>query len=237
MCGIIAYAGSEPVTPILVSGLRTLEYRGYDSAGISVQYGNGKSAVTRALGVDDLAKAVSGQDWNGQADPTVGIGHTRWATHGGVTITNAHPHTSAEGLVAVVHNGIVENFMALRTELSDAGYLFSSETDTEVIAHLIARCIESGESLVAAVGCAAELIQGASSFVATSAAEPGVIVGVRLGNAGGIVVGIGDGFNLLASDVLAILPHTDLVVYLRSGEVASITASGAEFSDLDGMVI
>ena len=237
MCGIIAYAGSEPVTPILVSGLRTLEYRGYDSAGISVQDGNGKSAVTRALGVDDLAKAVSGQDWNGRADPTVGIGHTRWATHGGVTIPNAHPHTSAEGRVAVVHNGIVENYMALRTELSGAGYLFSSETDTEVIAHLIARCIESGEPLVAAVGCAAGLIQGASSFVVTSAAEPGVIVGVRLGNAGGIVVGIGDGFNLLASDVLAILPHTDLVVYLRSGEVASITASGAEFSDLAGMVI
>ena len=237
MCGIIAYAGSEPVTPILVSGLRTLEYRGYDSAGIGVQNGEGKSAVTRALGVDDLAEAVSGQDWNGGAEPTVGIAHTRWATHGGVTIPNAHPHTIAEGRVAVVHNGIVENYVELRTELSDAGYLFSSETDTEVIAHLIARCIESGESLAAAARCAARRIQGASSFVATSAAEPGVIVGVRLGNAGGIVVGIGDSFNLLASDVLAILPHTDLVVYLRSGEMASITASSAEFSDLSGMVL
>jgi len=236
MCGIIAYAGSEPVTPILVSGLRTLEYRGYDSAGIGVQKDNGKSVVTRALGVNDLAEAVSGQDWNCGVEPTVGIAHTRWATHGGVTISNAHPHTSAEGGVAVVHNGIVENYMELRAELSGAGYLFSSETDTEAIAHLIARCIESGESLAGAVRCAAGRIQGASSFVATSAAEPGVIVGVRLGNAGGIVVGIGEGFNLLASDVLAILPHTDSVVYLRSGEVASITASGAEYSDLSGMV-
>lgn len=237
MCGIIAYAGSEPVTPILVSGLRTLEYRGYDSAGIGVQNGSGKSTVTRAVGVDELAEAVAGQDWNGGAEPTVGIAHTRWATHGGVTIPNAHPHTSAEGRVAVVHNGIVENYMALRAELSDAGYLFTSETDTEVIAHLIAGCIESGESLAQAVRCAAERMQGASSFVATSAAEPGLIVGVRLGNAGGIVVGIGDGFNLLASDVLAILPHTDLVVYLRSGEMASITASGAEFSDLSGAAL
>ena len=237
MCGIIAYAGSEPVTPILVSGLRTLEYRGYDSAGIGVQNGSGKSTVTRALGVDELAEAVAGQDWNGGTEPTVGIAHTRWATHGGVTIPNAHPHTSAEGRVAVVHNGIVENYMELRAELSDSGYLFTSETDTEVIAHLIARCIESGESLAQAVRCAAGRMQGASSFVATSADEPGVIVGVRLGNAGGIVVGIGDGFNLLASDVLAILPHTDLVVYLRSGEVASITASGAEFSDLFGKAL
>ncbi len=237
MCGIIAYAGNQPVTPILVSGLRTLEYRGYDSAGIGVQNGSGKSTVTRALGVDELAEAVAGQDWNGGVEPTVGIAHTRWATHGGVTIANAHPHTSAEGRVAVVHNGIVENYMALRAELSDSGYLFVSETDTEVIAHLIARCIESGESLAQAVRCAAGRMQGASSFVATSAYEPGVIVGVRLGNAGGIVVGIGDGFNLLASDVLAILPHTDLVVYLRSGEVASITSSGAEFSDLSGTAL
>jgi len=237
MCGIIAYAGTEPVTPILLSGLRTLEYRGYDSAGIGIQNGSGKSTVTRALGVDELAEAVAGQDWNGGAEPTVGIAHTRWATHGGVTIPNAHPHTSAEGRVAVVHNGIVENYMALRAELSDAGYLFKSETDTEVIAHLIAGFIESGETLAEAVRCAAGRMQGASSFVATSAEEPGVIVGVRLGNAGGIVVGIGDGFNLLASDVLAILPHTDLVVYLHSGEVASITASGAEFSDLSGTVL
>lgn len=237
MCGIIAYAGTEPVTPILVSGLRTLEYRGYDSAGIGVQNGSGKSTVTRALGVDELAEAVAGRDWNGGTEPTVGIAHTRWATHGGVTILNAHPHTSAEGRVAVVHNGIVENYVELRAELSDAGYLFNSETDTEVIAHLIARCIESGESLAAAVRCAAGRMQGASSFVATSADEPGVIVGVRLGNAGGIVVGIGDGFTLLASDVLAILPHTDLVVYLRSGEVASITVSGAEFSDLTGTAL
>jgi glucosamine--fructose-6-phosphate aminotransferase (isomerizing) len=237
MCGIIAYAGTEPVTPILVSGLRTLEYRGYDSAGIGVQNGSGMSTVTRALGVDELAESVAEQDWNGGAEPTVGIAHTRWATHGGVTITNAHPHTSAEGRVAVVHNGIVENYMELRAELSDAGYRFISETDTEVIAHLIARSIESGETLAAAVRCAAGRMKGASSFVVTSADEPGVIVGVRLGNAGGIVVGIGDGFNLLASDVLAILPHTDLVVYLRNGEVVSITASGAEFSDLSGTAL
>ncbi len=240
MCGIIAYAGGQPVAPILVSGLRALEYRGYDSAGIGVQSGNGAITVTRALGVDQLEEAVEGRASNGDAgtpESTVGVAHTRWATHGGVTIPNAHPHTSADGRVAVVHNGIVENYMALKAGLSDTRYPFTSETDSEVIAHLIARYIASGDSLAAGVRCTASRLQGASSFVATSADEPGVIVGVRLGNAGGIVVGIGDGFHLLASDVLAILPHTDRVVYLHSGEVVSINASGAKFTDLNGMSI
>ncbi len=234
MCGIIAYAGPKPVAPILVSGLRTLEYRGYDSAGIGVQNGSGVITVTRALGVDQLADAVAAQDINGESAPNVGIAHTRWATHGGVTIPNAHPHTSADGRVAVVHNGIVENYVELRTELVDSGVEFTSETDSEVIAHLVARCVEAGDTLATAVRCAARRLHGASSFVATFADQPGVIVGVRLGNAGGIVVGIGDGFHLLASDVLAILPHTDRVVYLRSGEVVSIEPSCVEFTDLLG---
>ncbi|MBT4072543.1 MAG: glutamine--fructose-6-phosphate transaminase (isomerizing) [Chloroflexi bacterium] len=234
MCGIIAYAGPESAVPILVSGLRTLEYRGYDSAGIGVQNGSSKISVTRALGVDQLAEAVSQNGSGCVSVPNVGIAHTRWATHGGVTVPNAHPHTSADGRVAIVHNGIVENYMELRAELSDAGIEFTSETDSEVIAHLVARCIDSGDSLAAAVRCTAQRIRGASSFVATSADEPGVIVGVRLGNAGGIVVGVGDGFNLLASDVLAILPHTDGIIYLQSGEVATIQPSGAEISDLSG---
>lgn len=240
MCGIIAYAGTEPVTPILMSGLRTLEYRGYDSAGIGVQNGSGVISVTRALGVDQLADAIANHDSIDEATATpgtVGIAHTRWATHGGVTIPNAHPHTSAEGRIAVVHNGIVENYVELRSELSDVGYQFDSETDSEVLAHMIARCIHGGDSLATAVRWASGHIKGASSFVATSADEPGVIVGVRMGNAGGIVVGIGDGFNLLASDVLAILPHTDSVVYLRSGEVTSISPSGVEFTDLTGAVL
>ena len=235
MCGIIAYTGSKPVTPILVSGLRTLEYRGYDSAGIGVQNGSDRITVTRALGVDQLAEAVAGRVSNGDAEPTVGIAHTRWATHGGVTIANAHPHTSADGRVAVVHNGIVENYLELRDELSEAGYRFDSETDSEVIAHLIARCLGGEESLASAARCAAGRIQGASSFVATCAGEPGVIVGVRLGNAGGIVVGIGDGFHLLASDVLAILPHTDRVIYLRAGEVVTISPAATGFTDLNGV--
>ncbi|MDA1281305.1 MAG: glutamine--fructose-6-phosphate transaminase (isomerizing) [Chloroflexi bacterium] len=237
MCGIIAYAGTEPATPILVAGLRTLEYRGYDSAGIGVQNGSSRITITRALGVDQLSEAVAGMASNGETAPTVGIAHTRWATHGGVTIANAHPHTSADGRVAVVHNGIVENYLELRDELSDAGYLFDSETDSEVIAHLIARCLESGESLADAARCAGRHIKGASSFVVTCADLTGVIVGVRLGNAGGIVVGVGDGFNLLASDVLAILPHTDRVVYLRSGEVVTITPAEAAFTDLDGAAL
>ncbi|MCH8235625.1 MAG: glutamine--fructose-6-phosphate transaminase (isomerizing), partial [Chloroflexi bacterium] len=237
MCGIIAYTGAEPATPILVSGLRTLEYRGYDSAGIGVQNGSCRITVTRALGVDQLAEAVAGGTSNDGVEPTVGIAHTRWATHGGVTISNAHPHTSADGRVAVVHNGIVENYLDLRVELTDAGYRFGSETDSEVIAHLIARCLKSGESLASAVRGAAGRIRGASSFVATSADEPGVIVGVRLGNAGGIVVGIGDGFHLLASDVLAILPHTDRVIYLRSGEVVTISSAAVGFTDLSGAAL
>jgi glucosamine--fructose-6-phosphate aminotransferase (isomerizing) len=131
----------------------------------------------------------------------------------------------------------VENYVELRSELSDVGYQFDSETDSEILAHMIARCIHGGDSLATAVRWVSGHIKGASSFVATSADEPGVIVGVRMGNAGGIVVGIGDGFNLLASDVLAILPHTDSVVYLRSGEVTSISPSGVEFTDLTGAVL
>lgn len=234
MCGIIAYAGPESVIPILISGLRTLEYRGYDSAGIGVQNDSGKITVTRALGVDQLAEATVNESSEDSSGPNVGIAHTRWATHGGVTVQNAHPHTSSDGRVAVVHNGIVENYMELRAELSDIGIEFTSETDSEVIAHLVAGGMSAGDSLSAAVRHAAQRLQGASSFVATSADEPGVIVGVRLGNAGGIVVGVGDGFNLLASDVLAILPHTDNVIYLRSGEVVTIEPSGIGISDLSG---
>lgn len=237
MCGIIAYAGPESVVPILVSGLRTLEYRGYDSAGIGIQNDSGTISVTRALGVDQLAEAVATESHADGTGTNVGIAHTRWATHGGVTIPNAHPHTSADGRVAIVHNGIVENYATLRTELSDSGVEFSSETDSEVIAHLIARCMNAGDSLTTAVSCAAQRLRGASSFVATSSDEPGVIVGVRLGNAGGIVVGVGDGFNLLASDVLALLPHTDSVIYLRSGELATIDSSGVDISDLSGATL
>ena len=237
MCGIIAYAGPESVIPILISGLRTLEYRGYDSAGIGVQNGSGRIDVQRALGVDQLASLVQNVPLTATGTSHVGIAHTRWATHGGVNVENAHPHTSTDGRVAVVHNGIIENYIEIRAELSDMGVEFSSETDSEVIAHLVERCLTCGDSLPVAVRKAAQRLQGASSFVVTSADEPRKIVGVRLGNAGGIVVGVGEDFNLLASDVLAILPHTDNVSYLRNSEVVIIEPSKVEVSDLSGRVL
>ncbi|MEE8363442.1 MAG: glutamine--fructose-6-phosphate transaminase (isomerizing) [Dehalococcoidia bacterium] len=239
MCGIIAYAGGQEAGPILLDGLKALEYRGYDSAGVGVRDGTGCMAVTRVAGrVEQLAAALRAKAKSGAASQgTVGIAHTRWATHGGVTEANAHPHVSRDGRVAIVHNGIVENYLALRAELADAGYEFTSETDSEVIAHLIHRGLAAGHSFAAAVREAAALVQGASAVVAACADEPETLIGLRLGNAGGIVVGLGDGFNLLASDTLALLPHTSRVVYLDSGEMVSITPSSVTFSDLQGAPI
>ncbi len=234
MCGIIAYTGDRPAAPILLSGLKSLEYRGYDSAGVAVVDGTARIAIAKMPGrVEQLAAALDASPLEGHA----GIGHTRWATHGAVNEANCHPHTSADGKVAIVHNGIVENYVELRGELIDAGFEFSSETDSEVIAHLVGRAVESGDSLEEAVRKMALRIQGAAAVVATSLDEPGKMVGLRLGNAGGIVVGYGDGGNLIASDLLALLPYTSRVAYVDSGEIAVVTSEGASYRDLDGRTV
>ncbi|MFW6174427.1 MAG: glutamine--fructose-6-phosphate transaminase (isomerizing) [Chloroflexota bacterium] len=251
MCGIVAYAGNKDVAPILVGGLKTLEYRGYDSAGVGIQNGDGTITITKVPGrVEELADVLShehsssnarsngdGPAINGGQEPalkTVGIAHSRWATHGGVTQANAHPHASSDGRVAIVHNGIVENYQELRAELIQQGFAFRSQTDSEVIAHLLSGYLADGADLMEAMCRAAERICGASAIVATSADEPGRIVGVRLGNAGGLVVGFAEQANLLASDVLAVLPYTSKVAFLEHGEAVSVTAESVEFCSLDG---
>lgn len=234
MCGIIAYTGRSEAVPILLGGLKSLEYRGYDSAGLAVVNGDARVAIARTPGrVEILADLLASRSMTGAA----GIAHTRWATHGAVNEANCHPHSSADGSLAIVHNGIVENYVGLRNELTRHGYAFRSETDSEVIAHLVDHGMKAGDCLEDALRKAARKIRGAAAVVATSALEPEKIVGLRLGNAGGIVVGLGEEGSLLASDLLAILPHTNRVVYLDSGEMAVVTPKGASFLNLEGMTI
>jgi len=230
MCGIVGYIGPRDAASVVIGGLRRLEYRGYDSAGIAVLYQNGDISVERAVGKLRNLEEKLGPTCLGCE---VGMGHTRWATHGGVTEANAHPHVSREGRVAVVHNGIIENYAALRAELSTEGIPFTSETDTEVIAHLVERELTGGVDLLTAVQRALPLIKGASAFVFISKDDPECLVTARLGNAGGIVIGQGDGETFIASDIPAILEHTRDVLFLEHRQVARITREGAEVLSLD----
>ncbi len=234
MCGILGYTGHKPAAPILLEGLSKLEYRGYDSAGIAVIGTNGEPAVRKSSGKLSVLMEALGDHL---PEGTSGIGHTRWATHGGPTDCNAHPHTDCRNEVAVVHNGIVENFLELRQELREQGHVFSSQTDSECIPHLIESYLQQEYSLEEAVSKAAGRIRGAQAVVAVSHREPHKLVAFRLGNAGGIVVGYGENEMLLASDLPALLPHTRRVVYLAGGEAVSVTPTGAEYSLLDGTPI
>ena len=231
MCGIIGYTGARPAAPILLEGLSRLEYRGYDSAGIAVMGANGNPAVHKSQGKLSALLATLGDDL---PEGTSGIGHTRWATHGRPTDFNAHPHTDCLNEVAVVHNGIVENFLELRQTLQADGHEFSSQTDSECIAHLVESYLQQGFPLKEAVTAAAGQLRGAHAVVVASSREPGRLVAFRLGNAGGIVVGYGDDEVLLASDIPALLPYTRTVAYLAGGESASVTRAGAEYSRLAG---
>ena len=231
MCGIIGYTGRKPAAPILLEALSRLEYRGYDSAGIAVLGPNGDPAVRKSQGkLSALMEALG----DGLPEGTTGIGHTRWATHGGPTDFNAHPHTDCGNQVAVVHNGIVENFVELKRELTDGGHEFSSQTDSECIAHLIESFLAQGSSLEESVLATAKRLRGAHAVVAASKREPGRLVAFQLGNAGGIVVGYGKGEFYLASDIPAILPHTRQVAYLAGEEAVSVTESEARYTRLDG---
>jgi len=233
MCGIVGYVGPREATPIVVEGLRRLEYRGYDSAGIAAIH-NGQIQVRRAVGkLANLEKLL-------QADPiagSAGMGHTRWATHGKPSPTNTHPHVDCTGQVVVIQNGIVENYRPLRQELIAEGHQFASETDTEVIVHLVERYLKQGVDLETATRYMLQQIQGAHAVVVMSSLEPDKLVAARLGNAGGVTVGVGRGEMFVASDVPAILEHTQKVIHLESREMAVITAGGARFTGLDGRPI
>lgn len=230
MCGIVGYIGPRQATPIILNGLKRLEYRGYDSAGIAVLQ-DGKIEVRRDAGkLSRLNELVT--QW--PLEGNVGIGHTRWATHGAPSARNAHPHLGSTGEVVVVHNGIVENFLELRDELSAEGVTFNSETDTEVIVHLVEHYLATGLDLTEAARRAFQHMRGANVVVLMSVREPDKIVAARLGNAGGVVIGFGEDEMFAASDIPAILEHTRKVVFLESRQVAILTREGMRLEGLDG---
>jgi glucosamine--fructose-6-phosphate aminotransferase (isomerizing) len=233
MCGIVGYIGPQDGTPIVMEGLRRLEYRGYDSAGLAVLDESGELLVRREEGkLVNLEKLLLEEPAQGH----VTIGHTRWATHGPPCRRNAHPHSSPDGELVVVHNGIVENFIELRQQLAADGYACVSDTDTEVIAHLVHRYYHNGYSgdLIGAVRRALREVKGPSAIVVLCKDEPDRLIAARLGNAGGVAVGHGEGEMYIASDIPAILRHTRRLTFLEDGQVAVITARGVEVTDLDG---
>jgi glucosamine--fructose-6-phosphate aminotransferase (isomerizing) len=232
MCGIVGYAGERPAIPVLLRALKDLEYRGYDSAGIAVldPTSAGLRITKRQGKISNLESALNGSI--GQA--TTGIGHTRWATHGKPSDQNAHPHLSCNGEVVVIHNGIVENYAELRADLIAAGHRFASETDTETIAHLMEDRLKAGDSLLEALRQTALRLVGSQAIVAMAEREPGAMVAARVGNAGGVVIGYGDGEMMLASDLAAVLPLTQDVAFLADQQLARVDRSGAVFIDAVG---
>lgn len=234
MCGIMGYVGQQEATPILLDGLQRLEYRGYDSAGIAVLDRNGTLTVRRAVG--KLSALVSQVN---QAPPSgiVGIGHTRWATHGKPSEENAHPHSDCTGQLVVIHNGIIENYTELKGQLLQKGHSFTSQTDTETLAHLIEDSLQEGVELEDAFRSAVSKVRGASAIMALWRGSPDKLVAARLGNAGGIVVGYGKGEMYLASDLPALLPYTREIAFLANGEMAVLGSRGVSYSDLEGRTL
>ena len=229
MCGIVGYVGPKKCARLLLDGLKRLEYRGYDSAGLAVEDGD-RINVLRVEGkLIGLERALEENPLPG----TTGIGHTRWATHGRPSETNAHPHV-VDG-IAVVHNGIIENHLELRSRLEGEGSEFSSETDTEIIAHLVARAVREGRTLLEAVRETLGQIRGSYAIAVVSSDEPGTIVIAK--NASPLVVGLGDGENFAASDIPAILPYTKQMVFLDEGDVGVLTAEGVVIQRIDGTVV
>jgi glucosamine--fructose-6-phosphate aminotransferase (isomerizing) len=227
MCGIVGYVGKHKAVPILLDGLKRLEYRGYDSAGLAVVDGYGRLVIRRAEGkLHNLEQSLR----DNPAEGLFGIGHTRWATHGRPTEENAHPHRGARGDVVVVHNGIIENYLALRAELEAQGHRFLSETDTEVVAHLIEKHYNG--NLEEAVRKTVRQLKGVFALGVISRHEPQKIVAVRSGPPA--VVGLGDGEYFLASDVPAILAHTRDMIFLADGDIAVLTPEGVTLTDFDG---
>ena len=226
MCGIVGYVGPRAAQDVLMEGLRRLEYRGYDSSGVAIVH-DGSVQISKAQGKLDRLASILESD---RIEGNIGIGHTRWATHGVPSDRNAHPHADASGEFVVVHNGIIENFLALREELGAAGVEFASDTDTEVLAHLIGD--EYSGDLKDAVRRAMKRAEGAYALVAMTAHEPGRIVAARMISP--LVVGLGEGETFLASDIPAILTYTSRVLIIEDGEIVDVTAAGATIETLDG---
>jgi glucosamine--fructose-6-phosphate aminotransferase (isomerizing) len=241
MCGIIGYTGPDQVLDVLLGGLTTLEYRGYDSAGVAVVSGSAASPALRVVKrggkLDNLRAAVDGHDLHG----TTGVGHTRWATHGEPNDRNAHPHLDASGELALIHNGIIENFAALKAELTEAGHEFASETDTEVVAHLLGSLYDResaedgaarGEALADALRLALTRVEGAFAIAVVDARDPDVIVASRRGAP--LVLGHAEGASLLSSDVAGLIAHTRDIEALLDDQVAVLTPEGIRITDVDG---
>ncbi len=230
MCGIVGYIGGQDAVPVIVEGLRRLEYRGYDSAGVAVMNGSSTLEVRRASGkLRNLEEVISKTPLQG----SYGIGHTRWATHGRPTEENAHPHRDCSGRIVVVHNGIVENYLQLRRQLTAEGHTFKTETDTEVIAHLVEKYLDG--NLEAAVRLALKEIQGVFAISVIASSDPHKIVAARSGPP--VVIGLGEGEFFVASDVPAILNHTRDIYFLQDGDMAVLTADGVKLTDFDGKVV
>src|SRR5438034_2809179 len=232
MCGIVGYVGHRSATDVILDGLQRLEYRGYDSAGLAVLNGHGLEIRRHPGEIRGLETLVRTHPLSGG----VGLGHTRWATHGPPSEENAHPHADCSGSLVVVHNGIIENYLSLKERLLAEGHRFRSDTDTEVVAHLIERQLKMGADLLEATKMALRQIRGAYAVAILSAAEPDRLIAAKHG-AGAVVVGLGEAEAYLASDIAAILPYTRDVVVLEDDEVAVLTREGAALTTLDGRVI
>jgi len=229
MCGIIGYIGPREATPILVSGLKKLEYRGYDSAGVAVMKNNNIEIVKCSGKIAALEVLLKNQFPEG----SIGIGHTRWATHGSPNRTNAHPHNGCNSEIVVVHNGIIENYLPLRERLLSEGHVFSSETDTEVLPHLIGSNFQNDLSL--AVKRSLEEVEGSYAIAVISSRDEGKIVASRCGSP--LIIGIGDGEMFIASDVIAILNYTKKIIYLEEKEIATVTKDKVEIKDFAGNIV
>ncbi|MBI3786639.1 MAG: glutamine--fructose-6-phosphate transaminase (isomerizing) [Ignavibacteriales bacterium] len=230
MCGIVGYIGPKNTLPILLEGLSRMEYRGYDSAGVAL-INNGTLLVRKRAGkVADLDKKIQGEDQLPECH--IGMGHTRWATHGEPNDVNAHPHTDCKNEIAVIHNGIIENYLAIKTKLQREGHQFSSATDTEAVAHLIEELYKQTGDLFEAVQLALQEVTGTYGLVVLSTREPDKIIAARMGSP--LIIGVGEGENIVAADAAAIIQHTRQVVYLEDGEVAEITRKGFRTSTIQG---
>ena len=237
MCGIVGYVGKQDAWPIIYEGLKRLEYRGYDSAGIAIVDAQGDIQIRKTVGkVTGLDEAAT----TGHPQGSVGLGHTRWATHGRPSHDNAHPHIDCQQRIAVVHNGIVENYLELKQRLTGAGHVFYSETDTEVLTHLVEEGMEQGLSFQDAFRSMGGMVKGSQAISAVLQGEDAEICALRLGHAGGIVVAQADGQAIIGSDLPALLPllqaesNTGQVGFLETGEMVVVTLDGVEYQDLDG---
>jgi glucosamine--fructose-6-phosphate aminotransferase (isomerizing) len=233
MCGIVGYIGKRNAIPIILEGLRRLEYRGYDSAGIAVVKGGRILVKKRAGKVAELVSMLGSN--NGGLDSHLGMGHTRWATHGEPNDINAHPHLDGSGEIAVIHNGIIENYLAIRTKLSREGHTFAGGTDTEVLAHLIGEMYRKTDDLCSAVRLALAEVEGTYGIVVLSSRHPDRLVAARKGSP--LLLGVGEGEHFVASDASAILASTRQVVYLSDGEVAEVTSEGFRTMTIDDVAV